>query len=196
MPLPGSSCVCWREPQDRAIQGRQARIPAISGLVDFARAQRAASDERGQLHVLQRNELIHQVKGQEHEPHGVATQPDQGPLGQPAQALPGQPDLPAVSRCSPPSRCSSVDFQQPLGPSPPPFPLRRLLGRPRRRRGPARHRHHLVRGTRLPSRPDVREVCTVICGLGALEEQLVPWMARRTVRFALTAEFLLGHGCR
>ena len=37
MPCPPSSA-CWRESQDRATQGRQAGILAISGLRDFARA--------------------------------------------------------------------------------------------------------------------------------------------------------------
>ena len=85
---PRTAATAGARPDGRARPVRAARARAAG-----PRAA-AAGEQRGQLHVLDRGQLVDQVEGLEDEPDGAAAQPGQGPLAHLVHPAPGQPNLP------------------------------------------------------------------------------------------------------
>ena len=93
-----------RDPLTLAPRQRRGQEPGPVGQPDPVqqlggpppgRPRRPPGQQRRQLDVLHRGQLVHQVEGLEHEPDSLAPQPGQRPLGQLVHPLAGQPDLPA-----------------------------------------------------------------------------------------------------
>jgi hypothetical protein len=91
-----------RDPLALAPGQRSGQVPGPVGQPDLFQQpggppprgpRRGAGQQRGQLHVLRRGELVHQVEGLEHEADRVPAQPGQGALAHLVDPLPGQPQL-------------------------------------------------------------------------------------------------------
>ena len=100
--------------------GRPGRsIPTCSSR---SRARRRAArggtpgQQRRQFHVLLCGEFLHQVERLEHEAHFPPPHLGERALAQLLDPPAVDPQLTTGGRSRPPSRCSSVDFPQPLGP--------------------------------------------------------------------------------